>query len=553
MLVRALDLNFWLASMQGWLGLVCVGVWLCLALQAQYQKWFKTAKYWYEQVLFSVVGSFTVFVFTVIIWTQYRVSLFAIFNQFINVGSVIIHLFTPLLGHVAQQNCVVWILLVGLVTTLIGRRRFTNVILLLLGAAPGNSSETKVHTTEEETNNVAINIAGLRPLTQALKDLLGSNSAERIPKVQNDTDNLMTCLEAMFQKYSDTNKKTETMSEHLSNYNELKTEMNHLKMLLFARDRPMASMQVKEANNQEEKRENKTEEEALSWKIAEVQAIQSKEHAEKTTTQTKNPPLKEIADSEVSEVLEELKKQYDGDIDKLLSLVNRKRREEKSANQLPEYLTPEERQLGKQDLAQLDREWKNITGREIRASDYLSIGVLDTTQVQQPRKLIQEIISIRRRNAYFERMIKEGKQVSECENCNRKIVNGQNHHCIATSWKFATRKRGVPAEHRVIVSQSNRGNIQIAKPLQVNEKKLCQELDKMRSHQLLAAERKNYSTEKTSGNTEVIEEKEVFIPLESQQNNEDELMAINTVLAPSLSSAIMRRNFQSELTETAYR
>jgi hypothetical protein len=131
----------------------------------------------------------------------------------------------------------------------------------------------------------------------------------------------------------------------------------------------------------------------------------------------------------------------------------------------------------------LERQWRQLAGQKIRSRDMQSIGKLDDEQVLLPRRGIKEIIATRRTDNYIYEMKQKGKEIVRCQNCGRAYEEKRGHQCFSAPWKAAAVKNGLPAERRVVISQTGSGNVQIGQQTMLDPKKLQSAFNQMKEHQ----------------------------------------------------------------------
>lgn len=147
--------------------------------------------------------------------------------------------------------------------------------------------------------------------------------------------------------------------------------------------------------------------------------------------------------------------------------------------QLPEYLTPEEKQLAMSDLTKLWIEWKRRNPKAvIRDWDYRHLGTLSETHASLPRRNIRQIIANRRTEAMIKEAKEEGKEVTKCEICSRVYLVEKGHRCFITTWGSRMQSAHLPSNKHIIISQDGKHEIKISRRQMVDPDKIAKEYEK---------------------------------------------------------------------------
>jgi hypothetical protein len=177
--------------------------------------------------------------------------------------------------------------------------------------------------------------------------------------------------------------------------------------------------------------------------------------------------------------------------------LQRREKEDRNRDRLPEGLTKNEKEMACKSLAMLDRQWRMKAGWKIKPTDHIEIGQLTEEQLQLPRNLVLQIIRNRRAADFTERMRIEGREVVRCEKCRRLYPIDSIHNCfVATGFSRPARRDGVPATKEMLITQTGRGGIQIRQQVGVNADKLNENYKRMTEYKMVVADR-----EKSQGET----------------------------------------------------
>lgn len=171
--------------------------------------------------------------------------------------------------------------------------------------------------------------------------------------------------------------------------------------------------------------------------------------------------------------------------EELLQELRDWKRQALAAARPSESLTEEELEIAKTDLGALERRWRTEKGYALRPYHHWSIGTLDAEQCQLKRREVWELIRARRQGALSDKLRREGKPRSQCQNCGRYYPESQGHQCIATPWRLQGAKRTIAGNQRVTVSQNGRGTIQVRPVTHVDIEKLENQLDQLRRYKVL--------------------------------------------------------------------
>ena len=182
------------------------------------------------------------------------------------------------------------------------------------------------------------------------------------------------------------------------------------------------------------------------------------------------------------------------DLDKLegrpqhevIAELTRREREHRVQFQLPSNLTAAEKEMGKESLAKLNRQWRMKAGYAIYPTDFISLGRLTDEQLTLPRNLIQQLIRNRRDENYKEHMREIGRELTRCEKCRRLYPIDATHNCfIAGGFTKETRKDGVPATRDMLVTQTGTGNILIKRQIGIDADKLNENYKKISEYKMI--------------------------------------------------------------------
>lgn len=219
----------------------------------------------------------------------------------------------------------------------------------------------------------------------------------------------------------------------------------------------------------------------------------------------------------------------------MLDELKEEERVAREAERAPEFLTEEEKECARTSLATLDRIWRKKAEFIIKNTDYIEIGTLDEDQLTLPRRYIKEIIQGRRTADFLKRMREEGKETFKCDKCGRSYLAGRTHNCFVTKWTTDTTKHGLPAEKRVVISQTGSGNIQITRRPQLNPQKLDQAYQKISQYKMVLDDRNNHlNAEEDPAMTVEVETSDVAA------DNSDNPAVINTAMMLGKHSTVSR-------------
>jgi hypothetical protein len=226
----------------------------------------------------------------------------------------------------------------------------------------------------------------------------------------------------------------------------------------------------------------------------------------------------------------------------LLAELLKEEKERKLAQRKPNYLTAEEQEIGRRDLGELDRFWKESAGYHIRDSDTENIGTLTSDEVALPRHYIREIIGARRTENYIRRMKARGKEVIRCENCNKAYEKNRAHQCISTNWKTSTFKKGMPAEKRIIISQTGSGAVQIGHRTILDQQKMDKAFRMMEEMKRAEEGKRAFAPFPEQDMVVELEDDDIAGQLEGESN--DQVVAANHIYIQEDQNLSTQRNFR---------
>lgn len=160
-------------------------------------------------------------------------------------------------------------------------------------------------------------------------------------------------------------------------------------------------------------------------------------------------------------------------------------KQEAASRRDPEYLTKDEVELGRQDLSQLDIQWRRNKGLAVKDLHHRSIGVLKPEQAQLRRREIVEIIRARRNEDFADRMKEKGCPVMRCSNCNQYFLVDRGHRCYIAQWNVRQPKGPIPVERKIVISQTGGGAVQVKPVTQVDINKLDNKIKRLQDYRLV--------------------------------------------------------------------
>ena len=159
--------------------------------------------------------------------------------------------------------------------------------------------------------------------------------------------------------------------------------------------------------------------------------------------------------------------------------------EERQRSREPEYLTKEERDLARMDLAALARLWKSKNPRAIITDyDRRNIGYLTEAEADLPRRTIKQFISDQKRKAWIQAERDAGREIKTCSQCNLMFPAGKSHRCIPTGWILEHKSKGLPEKKDVLISQTGKDMIRITRKSSVDQDKLAKQMEQFKSYQM---------------------------------------------------------------------
>jgi hypothetical protein len=275
--------------------------------------------------------------------------------------------------------------------------------------------------------------------------------------------------------------------------------------------------------------------------ILEVNAAQSSVPGRKRKIQDQRGYPSKKSDTEYK-VTEDLTKNFIGKSEgELLAELLKREKERKLAQKKSDYLTAEEQEMGQRDLGELDCFWRENAGYDIRDSDRENIGNLSHDQVTLPRRNIREIIQARRTENYIRRMKARGREVVKCVNCERAYELSKGHQCLSTSWRTSTLKQGLPAEKRIIISQTGSGAVQIGQRTTLDLPKM--EKAYRRLDEIRRAEEGKRSFIPTQDHDIVVEVENDNVMGQQEETNNNQVVAANQIYIQEDQNLSSQRNF----------
>lgn len=523
-------------SVYGWFGLAMLGFWFTHTLWVQYRELTVSARRVSEKILSSCTIAAACLVVGGYMWLQHGVPILRIVHRMAAISVTIPTGLRSTYTYLASLPTAVWIVSTWALTISTKWWSETMKNQSKMGAAPGNFTNTAPIAIEESTATT-VNLASMERIGDMFLKLLRSEQQQQQTYVQEIREKVSTLLRgAESQKNGKEPIEVTSLKARIS---DLEKQMDNLKAVWLAATnveettKPAIVGRVMPFTN-----ESDDEPDELEVYVAHQEQQRKKRRAEGTdhTAEQNEKGMK----------LEELQEFVGKDVNEIAAILNKRIKTEKEANRLPEHLTEEEKLIGARSLSELDRLWRTRADKAIRATDRLEIGALDADQLMFPRTKIQEIIRIRRKGEFHRRLLSEGKSYKECENCYKTIVQGRPHTCVQLNWKKSVRRNGLPAEERVVVSQTGQGEVRLRRQAVVDSNKLCIELQKLAQHQKMAEERLKASvfkeasrdTSKTEADAGVRVE-EVEDPLSPQEA----VVMVNSALSPSTESTLIRKDF----------
>ena len=434
-----------------------------------------------------------------------------------------------------------WITTVCLVLILFGLWSHASKNLSKLVSKPGGSSNATHGCTEDHRPSMVVNVAAMDRLEGMLSRLFGAN------KETQGKDEVNGLLER-FTKLMDSLERTRR-AVHFSDETLLKEEVaalsgriDHLTMLFLAQPNAEESKERDTAHGNSDRPSRKDEDHIGQRKVPVVHAV----HAWSSQGNKRRPRADSGSEGETSQVppltAEDLIKYAGKSLDQVIQDLQRRTAETQVVERAPEHLTELEKEIGKKSLAALARQWKMAYKGDLNPGDYLEIGVLTDEQTDMPRRLIQELIRVRKRADLIQRLISEGKKILDCQTCGRIVPANKHHACVRTGLTVGTRKGGVPGEKRMIVSQTGRGGIHITQQAEVDTKRLNVELQKLRQFQIMEEERAKATIPEAARVHKQLE-RDVAQAETSDTECTEPVVMVDDTLAPSLVNAVMRGNF----------
>ena len=226
----------------------------------------------------------------------------------------------------------------------------------------------------------------------------------------------------------------------------------------------------------------------------------------------------------------------------LLAELLKEDKDRKVLQQKPWNLTAEEREIAKRDLAALHKIWREEAGYELREADTQDIGCLNDDQLSLSRRCIREIIQARRTENYIQNMRAKGRDVVRCENCGKGFEKNRSHHCFSTKWKTDVTKNGIPAQKRVVISQTGSGAVQIGQRTMLDQKKLDEAYRRLGQYKQVLDDKYQF----LSGDNQrmIVEiESETAEGCESNPTN-NELPAANQIYIQEDNSLVQQQDFR---------
>lgn len=530
-----------LPGIQAWLGFVAIGVWVMYTLHLQYKAWIAHAKRLHEKVMMSCTASVAVLGISWYLWTVHRLPLITLGWQTISGMRVVYKSILSILSDRLVASVSHWIILVWLVSISVRLWNNNKKDLAKMVSEPGCSSSITSVTTEDQKTTVVVNVTAMDRVEEMLRKLvhlIPHRDLNAIPipmdEAQSSKDSLKTA-----ERVITSNNAYITRDEFFL----LEAKLDHLTMLFLSENEKFAPDKTEDVNGEtsgaSKDTEVHSEEKDEVRAVYAVQAIKTSKKRRHGRGQTgEEQPAKNTSGLTAEELSEFAGKNYD----EIIAELQRRKTQKPAENKLPEYLTDEEKAIGKSSLAALARQWRVNSGLELRAADYLEIGILNEELAEMPRKFTQEIIRVRRRGDLIKRLTEEGKKVSVCPTCEKVVTSNQPHTCWKTNWTVGTRKKCSPAETTMVLSQTGRGNIQIKQHTEVDSKKVNTELQKMRQLQIMADERLRASIPQLKTPISIGLTEEAKPVAKEATDPEDVVIVVDAVLAPTVANAIMRKN-----------
>lgn len=278
--------------------------------------------------------------------------------------------------------------------------------------------------------------------------------------------------------------------------------------------------------------------------VPHVHVIQVKKGSHKRARkENKTPDVINEGQKESGLSAEDLAKFIGKDLPEVVKSLNQQLAASRAAKRLPEYLTEDEKEKGKENLANLVREWKLANEYELGPFDYFDIGVLDNETADLPRRAVWDIVRTRKNKDKIRRLRGAGKVVTECETCGKAIVGNQTHQCLKTTWTFGGKKKAGPTEKKLLVSQTGHGNINISQHTEYDHQKIDTEYKKMRELQILANERARIDNSSPATACPATEMRDTT-PAAEKPDGKNTTVQVDSVLIENALKALLQGNFR---------